>query len=68
MFILGLSCVIKDPREYKIFCRNQMKLLHEGRWIDGMLKEADSLSVMIATGTGELIIPIKQIKKAKLSS
>ncbi|KGM44390.1 hypothetical protein JY97_01110 [Alkalispirochaeta odontotermitis] len=64
----GLTRAIKHPREYKIFRGKQMKLLHEGRWIHGMLKEANNLSVMIATETGELAIPIKQIKKAKLSN
>jgi len=62
----GLSRVMKHPREYEIFRGKQVRLLHEGRWIDGMLREADNWSVVIATESGELAIPIKEIKKAML--
>jgi len=62
----GSSRVIKHPREYEIFRGKQAKLLYEGRWINGTLKEADSWNVVITSENGELAIPIEQIKKAKL--
>jgi len=64
----GLSRIMKHPREYKIFRGNQVKLLIEGRWIYGVLKEANDWNVVIATEGDELVIPIEQIKKARLFS
>jgi len=62
----GLSRIMKHPREYEIFRGSQVELLRGGSWISGMLKETDNWNVVIAAGSGELAIPIKQIKKARL--
>jgi len=63
----GLSRVIKNQMEYRIFIGRDIKLLVDEHWIGGRLMEADDAYVHIMTTQDELTIPLQRIKKARLA-
>jgi len=62
----GLSRVIKNQLEYRVFVGRDIKLLVDEQWIGGRLMGTDDTSVRIITPQDELTIPLKRIKKARL--
>ena len=62
----GMSRVIKNPREYRIFIGRRIRILLDEEWIDGTLKGSDDENISIEIENEELDIPVKRIRKAKL--
>ncbi len=63
----GMSRVIKNPREYKIFVGSRMRLLIDEEWIEGTLKGSGEGSISFESGKEVLDIPVNRIRKAKLA-
>jgi ribosome maturation factor RimP len=64
----GIERVIKDKREYEIFCGKGVRILldKERDWIGGVIEGVDERQLHLMTSAGSRKIVMEDIRKAKL--